>query len=159
VELDRATAIGGGPAPGPQPRLDVRIQAPGSERAAELRRRIPWAAPAADGVPEWGRAPLLEGLEPPAAVGHLSYSALAAYAGCHYRFYVERVIGLEAPAVGEDPGDGQADGERPQPDELRDPAAGPRERALAIGNAVPAALQASAPPPWIPPAPPQPEPI
>ncbi len=152
VELERAVAIGGGLSPGPAPRLAVRIQAPNAERAVELRRRIPWAESTADGVPDHAQAHLLEGLEPAAAAaGHLSYSALATYSGCHYRFYVERVIGLAAPMVREGPVEGHDDGERPQADELPAPAAGPRERSLAIGNAVHAALEASARRYWAPP--------
>jgi ATP-dependent helicase/nuclease subunit A len=151
VELERAVAIGGGPSRGPEPRLAVRTQAPSAERAAELRRRMPWAAPTADSAPDRDQAHLLEGLEPAAAAGHLSYSALATYSGCRYRFYAERVIGPEAPTVREEPREGHDDGERPEADELPAPAAGPRERSLAIGNAVHAALEASARHSWAPP--------
>jgi hypothetical protein len=127
------------------------MQAPSAERAVELRSRIPWAAASADGVADRVHAPLLERLEPAAAAGHLSYSALATYSGCRYRFYVERVIGLEASTVVEEPGERAGDEERPQADELPAPAAGPRERSLAIGNAVHAALEASARCSWEPP--------
>jgi ATP-dependent helicase/nuclease subunit A len=151
VELERPVAIGGDLSPGPAPRLAVRIQAPSAERAVELRRRMPWAAATVDGVPDRAQAHLLERLEPVAAAGHLSYAALATYSGCRYRFYVERVIGLEAPTVREEPREGHDDGERPQADELPAPAAGPRERSLAIGNAVHAALEASARRSWAPP--------
>ena len=144
-------AVGGGVVPGPAPRLAVRIQAPSAERAVEFRRRIPWAASSSDDVADRGQAPLLEQLEPVAAAGHLSYSALATYSGCHYRFYVERVVGLEAPGVVEEPGGTHGAEERPHADELPAPAAGPRERSLAIGNAVHAALEASARRSWAPP--------
>ena len=97
VELERAVAIGGGLSRGRRRGLRCGSRRPSAERAAELRRRMPWAASTADGAPDPAQAHLLEGLEPAAAAGHLSYSALATYSGCHYRFYVERVIGLEAP--------------------------------------------------------------
>jgi ATP-dependent helicase/nuclease subunit A len=152
VELERAPAIGGGLAAGPAPRLGVRIQAPSVERATELRRRIPWPAPSADGVADRAQAPLLERLEPATAAGHLSYSALATYSGCHYRFYVERVIGLEASTGMEEPAEDDGAEERRQADELPVPAAGPREWSLAIGNTVHAALEASARRSWAPPS-------
>jgi len=151
VELERAMAVGGVPSRGPEPRLEVRTQAPSAEQAAELRRRMPWATSTADGTPDRDQAHLLEGLEPAPAAGHLSYAALATYSGCHYRFYVERVIGLGTPIVREEPREGDDDGERPQADELPAPATGPRERSLAIGNAVHAALEGSARRSWAPP--------
>jgi len=151
VELLRAMATGGAPSRGPEPRLEVRNQAPSAERAAELRRRMPWAASTADGAPDRAQTHLLKGLEPAPAAGHLSYAALATYSGCHYRFYVERVIGLGAPTVREEHREGDDGGERPQADELPAPATGPRERSLAIGNAVHATLEASARRSWAPP--------
>ena len=128
---------------GPRPR--ARSGRPSFAAGCPGQRR------AADGAPDRGQAHLLEGLEPAPAAGHLSYAALATYSGCHYRFYVERVIGLEAPTVREEPREGDDDGERPQADELPAPATGPRERSLAIGNAVHAALEASARRSWAPP--------
>jgi RecB family exonuclease len=150
IDLEHAPAIGGGPSGGPQPRLAVRIQGPSAERATELCRRLAWPAPAANGAHDHQAGHLLDGFEPDAATGRLSYSALATYSGCRYRFYVERVIGLEAPIVREPPGEG-ADDERPDGDEIPAPGAGPRERSLAIGNAVHAALEASARRSWVPP--------
>ncbi len=114
VELERAPAIGGGPSRGPQPRLAVRVQEPSPERAAELCRTMPWPTPAADGAPPHRPAHLLEGFVPTAATGRLSYSALATYSGCGYRFYVERVIGLEAPTVRDQPAEDRG-GEPPGP--------------------------------------------
>ena len=151
VELERAPAIGGGTSRGPQPRLAVRIQRPSPERAAELRRSTPWPAPTADGAPPDRPAHLLEGFVPTAATGRLSYSALATYSGCRYRFYAERVIGLEAPTVRDQPSE-DGGGELPQTGEIPAPAAGPRERSLAIGNAVHSALEASARRSWAPPS-------
>ena len=151
VELDRAVAIEGGPARGPQPRLSVRTQAPSAARAAELRRRMPWPSSPAGRAPDRDRSHLLERFEPGTATGRLSYSALATYSGCRYRFYVERVLGLDAPIVRDEPTEGDA-GERSELDESPAPAAGPRERSLAIGNAVHAALEASARRSWSAPA-------
>ena len=94
-------------------------------------------------------APMLDRLEPAAAAGRLSYSALSVYSGCHYRFYVERVIGLEAPSSAQEQANEPTAGESPpSPDELSAPEAGPRERALAIGNAVHALLERSAHRSW-----------
>jgi hypothetical protein len=75
------------------------------------------------------------------------------YSGCHYRFYVERVIGLEAPSGPQEQASEPTAGEPPpRPDELSAPEAGPRERALAIGNAVHALLERSARRSWASPA-------
>src|SRR5204862_3895701 len=87
-----------------------------------------------------------------AAVGHLSYSALAGYERCGYRYYVERVVGLAGlDGTHEVDDGGSGDGLEPEADELAVPgdstaaasAAGP-ERRLAIGNAVHGALEWSA---------------
>ena len=149
VELERAPAIGGGPAGGPQPRLVVRTQAPSTARAAELCRRTPWAVPSVDGAQDRAQGHLLEGFQPAGAAGRLSYSALATYSGCRYRFYVERVLGLQAPILGEEPPQDAEDEDRSRGDEIPAPSAGPRERSLAIGNAVHAALEASARRSWV----------
>ena len=62
------------------------------------------------------------------------------------------MIGLEAPTVREEPAEGSDDGEPPaRPTSCPLPRAGPRERSLAIGNAVHAALEASARRSWAPP--------
>jgi hypothetical protein len=106
--------------------------------------------PSVDAAPERDRAHLLERFEPAAATGRLSYSALATYSGCRYRFYVERLLGLEAPVFREEPAEGTEDGDRPSTDEIPAPAAGPRERSLAIGKAVHAALEAGARRSWAP---------
>jgi ATP-dependent helicase/nuclease subunit A len=139
VELPRAPAVGGGEAGGPPPRVRISVQRPGAERAQRLRARFegsPEPLPVAGGPSE----PLLHGRPAPQGAGHLSYSALASYAGCGYRFYVERVLGLSEAAAGEEPETG--------PDELLDPGLGPRERSLAIGSAVHAILEAAARRSW-----------
>ncbi len=89
-------------APRPRPGLDARF-GPG-RLAVELNRPEPNAFRAlsrfagSGGVPDSppvGRPPLLTDLPPPEpAAGHLSYSALAGYGRCGYRFYAERVLGL-----------------------------------------------------------------
>jgi ATP-dependent exoDNAse (exonuclease V) beta subunit len=141
VDLPAAPAIGGARAAATRARMRVRVQRPSAARAAELRARVDrMPSPPADAAEASG--PLLA--EPPAAAGagHLSYSALASYAGCGYRFYVERVLGLGTPlepaaADGEAEPDLQLHG-----DELLDPRLGPRQRSLAIGNSVHAILEA-----------------
>jgi ATP-dependent helicase/nuclease subunit A len=154
VELEPATPIGGGGAASARPRLAVRIQAPSVERAAELRRRVPWPSEAADG----GRhgpppdEPALPKRQSPEVVGHLSYSALADYARCGYRFYVERVIDLRAPASLERSREGEVAADPAtlalESDELVDPALGALERSVAIGSAAHAALERSARRAW-----------
>ncbi len=97
-EGDSAIAI---PAPQPRAGLDasiepsqiaVRVSLPSPERAAELTamRREP-AAPAALGEDQ---APLLERNPPTVPNRPLSYTAIAAYEECAYRFYMERVLDL-----------------------------------------------------------------
>jgi ATP-dependent exoDNAse (exonuclease V) beta subunit len=143
VELEPAPAVGGGAADGPAPKLAVRVQRPSAERAAALRRRWP-AAGSRPAPPSPPSRPLLARPMRPAPTGHLSYSALADYAGCGYRFYVERVLGLAAPLAA---GDGEPSDPaelEPELDEQVDPALGPRRRSLAIGNCVHGALESSA---------------
>jgi ATP-dependent helicase/nuclease subunit A len=117
-------------------RLAVRVSAPGAERARALAERLP--APPPVPAPAAGEPPLArpERILP---VGHLSYSALAEYERCGYRFYVERLLGLDEPpdrlhpdaagAAGLGEGEGRV---------------GARARRLALGNAVHAALEWSA---------------
>ncbi|MGH2954794.1 MAG: UvrD-helicase domain-containing protein [Solirubrobacterales bacterium] len=122
--------------------IEVRVSAPGGERARTLAaRREPAPATAAetDGAP-----PPLWRPEPVVPVGHLSYSALADYERCAYRFYVERMLGMAPPpgalhpegAASDDSGDGL------------DPFGGERERRLGFGNAVHAALERCAAQGW-----------
>jgi ATP-dependent helicase/nuclease subunit A len=149
VGLPRAPAVGGGTAGGPDPQVRVRIQRPSAERAAELRARVePTAALAV--AADSPAKPLLLGPPPPPGAGHLSYSALAGYAGCGYRFYAERILGLASP-LDATPAGAESDGEEPaESDELLDPHLGPRQRSIAIGNSVHAILEGAARRAWEP---------
>jgi ATP-dependent exoDNAse (exonuclease V) beta subunit len=73
-------------------RIAVRVNLPSPERATELTatRREP-AAPASLGE---GQVPLLERHPPAVPNRPLSYTAIAAYEECAYRFYMERVLDL-----------------------------------------------------------------
>ena len=97
-EVDSTIAV-----PPPQPRegldasfeasqIAVRVNLPSPERAAELiaTRSEPKREPP---VGE-GRAPLLERHPPTVPNRPLSYTAIAAYGECAYRFYMERVLDL-----------------------------------------------------------------
>ena len=132
--------------------LRVRISEPGPERALELsewRPPPPEPDPLADAA---GSPPLLDRTRGEVPIGHLSYSALALYERCGYRFYVERVLGAReslspAPAPG-------AEGvvEAPEADdELGEPGVR-RSLSLGVGNAVHAALEWSARHQWARPA-------
>jgi ATP-dependent exoDNAse (exonuclease V) beta subunit len=133
--------------------IEVRISEPSPERAAELVRRFeppPEPEPLAGVV---SPPPLIAERAARVPIGHLSYSALALYERCGYRFYVERVLGAReaiAPAVGPAEDD-EAEGGRAA-DELAEPGV-PRNLALGVGNAVHAALEWSARRAWE--APPQ----
>src|SRR5204862_4971383 len=111
--------------------------------------RLAEPPPGGDGALPHPPAPLLEGLRSLPAAGHLSYSALDGYSRCRYRFYVERVVGAASP-IGSDltEGDESVEDVAPEPAELVEPGLGPRERSLAIGNVVHAALEWSARHDW-----------
>ncbi len=97
-ESDSAIAI-----PAPQPReglaasfepsqIEVRLNAPSPQRAAELtatRRDARRQAPVGE-----GQAPLLDRRPPAVPSRPLSYTAIAAYEECGYRFYMERILDL-----------------------------------------------------------------
>ena len=70
----------------------MRVNLPSPERAAELTatRREQATQPALGE----GRAPLLERRPPTVPNRPLSYTAIAAYEECAYRFYMERVLDL-----------------------------------------------------------------
>jgi ATP-dependent helicase/nuclease subunit A len=127
----------------PDATLTVRISEPGSERASELVRSFPEPLEDDPLAAPGGRPPLLDARPTPVPVGHLSYSALALYEHCGYRFYVERVLGARQPLA--PPAASAADAEEPddEPTEQVDPGIS-RGRALGIGNAVHAALEWSA---------------
>jgi ATP-dependent helicase/nuclease subunit A len=89
--------------PPPQPRdgldasfppaeIAVRVSLPSPERAAELTATAPAPAPA--GARDDGAAPSFEGRPPAVPSRPLSYTALAAYEECAYRFQMERVLDL-----------------------------------------------------------------
>jgi ATP-dependent exoDNAse (exonuclease V) beta subunit len=164
VELSSPTDAEGRPVDVPT-RLRVSVNVASAEAAASLARkhersREPAASPG-------GRPPLRGAAPPPAPVGHLSYSALAGYERCGYRFYAERVLRLAAPLAqlgGDDaapaddePADAPSEVVEPPPHEgdaegiARAPIPA-LERGLAIGNAVHAALEASALAGWARPA-------
>ena len=87
--------------PEPRPGLDaefepseiqVRVNLPSPERAAELRQlRREGAAERGLGG---GPPPLVERRPPIVPSRPLSYTAISAYGECAYRFYMERVLGL-----------------------------------------------------------------
>jgi ATP-dependent exoDNAse (exonuclease V) beta subunit len=102
VDRERDSAIEV-PAPHPREGLDasfepshiaVRVNLPSAERAAELRATHGEATPAPP--PSEGKAPLLERHPPTVPSRPLSYTAIAAYEDCAYRFYMERVLDLGA---------------------------------------------------------------
>jgi len=86
-------------------RIAVRVNLPSPERAAELRARRGEAS----AVPELGEgpAPLVERRPPAVPNRPLSYTALAAYEECPYRFRMERVLDLP-PREPSAPGRGDA---------------------------------------------------
>jgi ATP-dependent helicase/nuclease subunit A len=97
-EVDSAIEI-----PAPQPRagldaslassrIEVRVSLPSPERAAELTRTR--QAPSMPAPLGQGGAPLLERGPPAVPNRPLSYTAIAAYEECAYRFYMERVLDL-----------------------------------------------------------------
>jgi len=90
------------PPPEPRPGLDasfgateiaIRVNLPSPERAAELRATRRDAA--ADRPLGEGPPPLVERRPPIVPSRPLSYTAISAYEECPYRFYMERVLGLD----------------------------------------------------------------
>jgi ATP-dependent exoDNAse (exonuclease V) beta subunit len=74
--------------------IEVRLNEPSPERAAELRGLHLDAAadrPLGEGTP-----PLVERKPPVVPSRPLSYTAISAFEECGYRFYMERVLGLPA---------------------------------------------------------------
>ncbi len=72
--------------------IEVRVNLPSPERAAELRR-LRREGTAERGLGE-GPPPLVERKPPIVPSRPLSYTAISAYEECAYRFYMERVLGL-----------------------------------------------------------------
>jgi hypothetical protein len=106
----------------------------------------------AEPLPGAIKPPLLPQGPSPVPLGHLSYSALASFERCGYRFYMERVLGVREsePAFASAPldegeeaevADGRAGDELPEPEALVARTVSP---ALALGNTVHAALEWSA---------------
>ncbi|MGI9019575.1 MAG: UvrD-helicase domain-containing protein [Solirubrobacterales bacterium] len=135
--------------------LRVAVNHPSPERANLLREWLPAAG--ASGPEDSGGPPPLMGERPrEVPVGHLSYSALAEYERCGYRFYVERLLGVrpgamvaaEAPNAGSGPSGPDEDLDRwevsdPTDSEAASAPVPERTRALAVGNAAHAALERS----------------
>ena len=143
--------------------IGVRLSEPSPERAEWLREELPPAARPEGTAAPAAPPPLLPTGPRAVPAGHLSYSALADFERCGYRFYAERVLGLRPlPPAGADVEDDEANGvpER-EGDELiapeEDGAGGgldARARRLALGNAVHGALEWSAKRGWsVPPTP------
>ncbi len=148
VELPGPEPVGGGTPNPAQARLAVRISEPGAKRAAELVRSFPASDDEVSLAGAAAPAPLLAEGAAPVPIGHLSYSALALYEQCGYRFYIERVLGARESLMataGE-----AAEEPREPPAEMPEPT-GSRGQALGIGNAVHAALEWSAANRWQPP--------
>jgi len=74
--------------------IAVHVNLASPERAAELTAMRRETTPLAAQVE--GRAPLLERQPPTVPNRPLSYTAIAAYEECAYRFYMERVLDLDA---------------------------------------------------------------
>ena len=136
--------------------LRIAVSEPAAERAAQLR--VQHVPPPASEIAGTDAPPILGQGPSPVPLGHLSYSALDAFKRCGYRFYVERVLGVRAGLAGvqvDATGEPQPDPQSRGDDELPDPEVengGPRGRtpsaALALGNAVHAALEWSARSGW-----------
>jgi ATP-dependent exoDNAse (exonuclease V) beta subunit len=136
--------------------LRVRVSRPSPERAAELCEVIP-PPPVAPPDDTGGPPPLTRERPREVPVGHLSYSALAEYERCGYRFYLERLLGVrptgvttvsatEGAGAGSDPWGPEEmldrwEGSEPTADDSAGAAQPGRDRALALGNATHAALE------------------
>jgi ATP-dependent helicase/nuclease subunit A len=140
VELPGPMPVDGGERLPAAP-LSIRVSEPGPERAAELVRQFAAPDDADPLLTATSEPPLLDPRRASVPIGHLSYSALALYEGCGYRFYVERVLGArESLARASEDG---ADEPPEIPAELVEPGQS-RGLALGIGTAVHAALEWSA---------------
>jgi ATP-dependent helicase/nuclease subunit A len=130
----------------PDGEIGVRINRASPEAARRLVRRAE-AAPSPPAIGLEGPPPLLPPAGDAYSVGHLSYAALADYERCGYRFYVERVLGLNLPDADDSPpaAEDRSDEELSEGDLGEEAsAAGARERRLGLGNAVHSLLEWSA---------------
>jgi ATP-dependent exoDNAse (exonuclease V) beta subunit len=156
VERD-ADAVVSVPAPEPRPGLEasfapgeiaVRVNLPSPERAAELtasHRDAAGTRPPGDGPP-----PLTQRDPPVVPNRPLSYTAIAAFEECAYRFYMERVLGLPPRAAGSER-IGAVSGNSREGDDDGSPSA--REERSARGAAVHALLEWSQANGWLEPTP------
>ncbi|HEX5375314.1 MAG TPA: PD-(D/E)XK nuclease family protein, partial [Solirubrobacterales bacterium] len=137
------------PVPAPEPRsgleasfepseIAVRANLPSPDRAAELRRIH--AGDAVETPQRMGPPPLVQRRPPAVPNRPLSYSAIAAFEECPYRFYMERVLDL---GDGSDRGSGRAAAEG-----ATGPARGGRGERAAQGAAVHSLLEWSAVNEW-----------
>jgi ATP-dependent helicase/nuclease subunit A len=140
-----------GPTPLADTALSIRISEPSPGRAAELTRRRPPPEELDPLAVAAATPPLLDPRPSAVPVGHLSYSALALYERCGYRFYAERVLGARESLTVAGIDDREANDEQTDAEsELAEPGA-PRALALGIGNIVHAALEWCARRAWEPP--------
>jgi ATP-dependent helicase/nuclease subunit A len=148
VDRERDSAI---EIPAPQPRegleesfgpsqIAVRVNLPSPERAAELTAKRGEAKDRAPSVE--GHAPLLKRRPPTVPNRPLSYTAIAAYEECAYRFHMERVLDLGERVRHLSPG-GQQEATANAEGGPR-----PRDEAAARGAAVHALLEWSAVNEW-----------
>ncbi len=114
-------------------RIAVRVNLPSPERAAELT--VVRRADAEEAAERPAPPPLLERGPPAVPSRPLSYTAIAAYGECAYRFYMERVLDLGASVR-------SSSGMAPQSANASDEGApGPRSEAAARGAAVHSLLE------------------
>ncbi len=130
-----------------QSRIAVRVNLPSPERAAELTAVAP--EPEAEAAPRPLSPPPLDRRPPAVPNRPLSYTALAAYEECAYRFFMERVLDLGEPVRSLSPSarqsaNGAAAGDGNSP--------GTRDEAAARGAAVHELLEWSAANGWREPA-------
>jgi ATP-dependent exoDNAse (exonuclease V) beta subunit len=105
----------GAPAPDlPGGRLNVRVSSPEPGSGAELLKRGMPPAPVEPDSP--AAPPLRRPRSVPVPAGSLSYSALADFEACGYRFYVERVLGIAAGDGSQSPAE---EDKEPSPEEQR----------------------------------------
>ncbi len=101
-DISTVVAEGGGIVAHDEGRLAVRLLQPSQERpdtgSGGDVAPAGQPAPPASAPPSAAPVPAVESTPSGPAVGTLSYSALADYARCGYRFYAERVLGLPATA-------------------------------------------------------------